>query len=431
MSLVKDLSKMQIKKHKSKKYRDETRDFRTANTKKYTHCFHPYPAMMIPQVAERILDEFGQNSKILFDPYCGSGTSLVEANLRGINAIGTDINPLARLIAKVKTTIIPLKMLDSYLKDFNDFIFSIKLGGKKIEPEINNFKNINYWFKKDTQYWLAIIKEYIEKIDVEDIRDFFKAAFSETVREVSLTRKSEFKLYRMSKKQIEKFNPDVLFIMMEKLIRNRNGMAEYISIKRNNSNSKIYDFNTVYEIPQNIISPESVDIIVTSPPYGDSRTTVAYGQFSRLSNQWLGFEEYNEVDKRSMGGIREKEFKNFELKILDRVLSQIASIDYKRVYDVISFYIDYEKSIKNISKVMKRGGIVAYVVGNRRVKGIEIPNDEITKELFEKYGFEHIKTIIREIPNKRMPKRNSPTNIAGITETTMNHEYIVVLKKST
>lgn len=112
MSLVKDLSKMQIKKHKSKKYRDETRDFRTANTKKYTHCFHPYPAMMIPQVAERILDEFGQNSKILFDPYCGSGTSLVEANLRGINAIGTDINPLARLIAKVKTTIIPLKMLD-------------------------------------------------------------------------------------------------------------------------------------------------------------------------------------------------------------------------------------------------------------------------------------------------------------------------------
>ena len=91
-------------KAESKRQRDETWDFRKANTKQYTHCFHPYPAMMIPQVAGRIIDEFGEGAKLLFDPYCGTGTSLVEANIRGINAIGTDINPLARLIAKVKTT---------------------------------------------------------------------------------------------------------------------------------------------------------------------------------------------------------------------------------------------------------------------------------------------------------------------------------------
>ncbi|HEC91460.1 MAG TPA: DNA methyltransferase, partial [Candidatus Atribacteria bacterium] len=231
----------------SKKYRDETWDFRTANTKQYTHCFHSYPAMMIPQVAGRILDEFGKNAKLLFDPYCGTGTSLVEANLRNINAIGTDINPLARLIAKVKTTIIPLKLLDSYLKDFNDFVFSIRLGGKKVKPIIPNFKNIDYWFKKETQYWLAVIKEYIEEIDNEDVQDFFKVAFSETVREVSLTRNSEFKLYRMTPKQIEKFSPNVISIMIEKLIRNRNGMAEFISLKENKTFSQIYDFNTVYQ----------------------------------------------------------------------------------------------------------------------------------------------------------------------------------------
>ena len=95
-----------------KKIRDETWDFQKANTKQHVHCFHTYPAMMIPQVAGRILDEYGKNPHLLFDPYCGTGTSLVEANLRDINAIGTDINPLARLIAKVKTTIIPLKLLD-------------------------------------------------------------------------------------------------------------------------------------------------------------------------------------------------------------------------------------------------------------------------------------------------------------------------------
>jgi len=109
------------KAYRANRYKDNTWDFRDADTKQYTHCFHSYPAMMIPQVAGRILDEFGKESKLLFDPYCGTGTSLVEANLRGINAIGTDINPLARLIAKVKTTVIPLKSLDLYLKDFNVF----------------------------------------------------------------------------------------------------------------------------------------------------------------------------------------------------------------------------------------------------------------------------------------------------------------------
>ena len=115
--------------------------------------------------------------------------------------------------------------------------------------------------------------------------------------------------------------------------------------------------------------------------------------------------------------------------MLDKVLLQIAEIDPDRVCDVISFYADYKKSITNVSKVVKAGGIVAYVVGNRRVKGVEIPNDEITREFFERNGFSHIKTIIRAIPNKRMPKRNSPTNITGLTDTTMNYEYIVILQK--
>ncbi len=414
-----------------KKYRDETWDFRTANTKQYTHCFHSYPAMMIPQVAGRILDEFGKGAKLLFDPYCGTGTSLVEANLRGIDAVGTDINPLARLIAKVKTTIIPVELLEGYIKDFESFMFSILLGKNEVKPTIPNFKNIDYWFKEDTKYYLAIIKEYIEKkIDDEDVQDFFKVAFSETVRDVSLTRNSEFKLYRMTERQIEKFNPDVFSVMLTKLTRNKRGMAEYIHLKNNDAKSNIYDFNTVYEVPEDILPPESVDIIVTSPPYGDSRTTVAYGQFSRLSSQWLGFEELNEVDKKCMGGIRRKVFRKFGFEPLDEILSLIAETDDNRVYDVVSFYIDYEKSINNVAKLVKKGGIVAYVVGNRRVKGFEIPNDEITREFFERNGFIHIKTVIREIPNKRMPKRNSPSNMVGKTDVTMRYEYVVILERT-
>lgn len=415
----------------SRKYRDESWDFQGANTKEYTHCFHPYPAMMIPQVTGKILDKYGQDAKLLFDPYCGSGTSLVEASIRGIDSIGTDINPLARLLSKAKTTIIPIETLDEALKDFNDFVFSIRLGGKRIEANIPQFKNIDYWFKKETQVMLAIVKEYIESIESNEVKDFFKVAFSETVREVSLTRNGEFKLYRMTEKQMSKFNPDVLSVMISKLLRNRDGMKEYVEIRDKRADSKIYDFNTVFGIPETILAPNSVDIIVTSPPYGDSRTTVAYGQFSRLSNQWL-FDDYlNTIDKISMGGEPDKEMRKFEFLPLDNAIERIAAQDKKRVYDVISFYSDYEKSINHVSRVVKDGGTVAYVVGNRRVKGIEIPTDEVTREFFERNGFEHIETIMRAIPSKRMPKRNSPSNITGVTDTTMNYEYIVVLRKET
>ncbi|MFH1940187.1 MAG: DNA methyltransferase [bacterium] len=412
----------------NKKYVDHSWDFRKANTKTYTNCFHSYPAMMIPQVASRLLDLYGKKTKLLFDPYCGTGTSLVEANVRGINAVGTDINPLARLVARAKTTVISLQVVDLYLKDFNDYLFKIKFA---IPQNIclPVFQNIDFWFKKDTQEKLAIIKEYIEKIEDETVNIFFKAAFSETARRVSLTKNGEFKLVRIPKDKIDVFSPDVFGIMECKLSRNRTGLKEYMENKKGQAKSQIYDFNTVYGFPKNILAKNSVDLIATSPPYGDSRTTVAYGQFSRLSNQWLNIENANQIDTLSMGGRKIKNKIRFDFKPLDEAIEKIMVQDEKRAFDVISFYADYQKSIENITPSVKKQGLVAYVVGNRRVKDIELPTDEVTREFFTRNGLKHIKTIIRNIPNKRMPKKNSPTNEIGKKSTTMNREYIVILKK--
>ena len=58
------------------KYTDCTWDFKKANTKQTTHCFHNYPAMMIPQIAEKLLFKYGNACKQLFDPYCGTGSHL-------------------------------------------------------------------------------------------------------------------------------------------------------------------------------------------------------------------------------------------------------------------------------------------------------------------------------------------------------------------
>lgn len=411
----------------NKKYIDTTWDFKAANTKECTHCYHSYPAMMIPQVANRLITKYGKDAKTLFDPYCGTGTSLVEANLSGINAIGTDLNPMARLIAEAKTTKIDLQILDLYLKEFNEFLFSLSLGIEKYSNVVAfDFKNIDFWFKKDTKEKLENIRYFINNVKDEKIKKFFLVTFSETVRESSLTRNSEFKLYRMSEKQRENFSPDVFGMINAKLARNRMGLKDFIKRKINNTKTSIYDFNSSENIEK--IDIGSVDIVVTSPPYGDSRTTVAYGQFSRLSNQWLDVENANQIDNQLMGG-KTKNIKKTNIDIIDKTIEKIANKDEKRAKEVYSFYEDYGKSIANISNLIKKNGYACYVVGNRRVKDTILPTDEITKCLFQEYGFEYKNTFVRNIPNKRMPSKNSPTNEVGKKATTMNNEYIVVMQK--
>ncbi len=426
----KNISKESTVSYTGKKFVDESWDFRKANTKEFTHCFHSYPAMMIPQVARRIIENYGKRAKLLFDPYCGTGTSLVEANLAGINAIGTDLNPLARLIATAKTTKIDIQILDLFLYDFNNYIFSLNFGLQNsksiIIPEI---KNIDYWFSKTVQQKLGLILGYIENINDNSIKNFFKVAFSETVRESSFLKNGEFKLVR-DKNIDKKENIDVFGLMISKLSRNKQGLQDFINHCKNNATSKVYDFNTVNNIPQEIIKPNSVDIVVTSPPYGDSKTTVAYGQYSRFSNEWLGFKDSSNIDKLLMGFEKRKHKYKTKSDILSDVINELEKKDVERAKDVISFYEDYEKSINNISATIKRGGFVCYVVGNRTVKGITIPTDEITAELFVKNGFTHLETIIRNIPNKRMPLKNSPSNIKGEISHTIKNEYIIICQKN-
>ena len=173
-------------------------------------------------------------------------------------------------------------------------------------------------------------------------------------------------------------------------------------------------------------------MIITSPPYGDSHTTVAYGQFSRLSNEWLGISDAGSLDRRLLGGMKVED-RSFDILELNDAIKQIRENDKefnrKRCWEVIAFYNDYEKTIEAISQTVKLGGYVIYVVGNRRVRNVELPLDVITYKMFEKYGFEHITTYVRDILNKRMPSKASPANVKGGQISTMMYEYIVVMKR--
>ncbi len=417
-----------------KKFVDLSWDFRNEFTKFSTHGYHTYPAMMIPQIARRLIRTYGKDAKVLLDPFMGSGTALLEGVLHPNfkKVYGIDINPLALLIAKVKTTAIEPQILwDEYhalVKRCLEEKGEVSFKQKKINKP--DFYNINFWFKPEAIIDLSIIKQNIDKIKNKDIRDFFLIAFSETVRDVSNTRKREYKLYRMSPEMLRKHNPKTLQNFRERAKENIYRMENFIK-EKNGCEVNILAEDTRFKtsIPDN-----SVDIIVTSPPYGDSRTTVAYGQFSRLALQWLGYnnKEVYDIDKISLGGVPTENLKNnLESPTLQQILNEIAKINPIRAKDVLSFYVDFDKCIQELHRVTKKGAYLCFVVGNRTVKGVKIPTDVIITELFQaKNHYEHINTFIRNIPHKRMPSRNSPTNIKGNHAVTMNEEFIVILKKN-
>jgi site-specific DNA-methyltransferase (cytosine-N4-specific) len=409
-----------MKEELKKETKKDDWDFRKSDTKEYTHCIHTYPAMMIPQIARKLIHLYGKDAKTLLDPFCGSGTSLVEASLTSNikKTYGFDLNPLAILISKVKTTQIKPKVLEKALE-----IILNSSGDSKVP----DFKNIDFWFKPQVIKDLTILKKAINKIIDENVKDFFLVCFSETIRKTSNTRNGEFKLYRMPKEKLEYYSPNV-FEEFEKIAKKYiNGMKEYSKIKTK-TKTKIDLFSSMKTLP---IKDNGIDLIVTSPPYGDSKTTVAYGQFSRLALQWLDYEDVVSLDNRLLGGKASDDLKvKINSDTLKIIIKKIAEIDTMRAREVLSFYEDFDKVVVQLNRVMEKNGYVCFVVGNRTVKGINIPTDKIMSEMFmshEKY--KHITTHERAIPNKRMPKINSPTNEKGKTSTTMCEEHIFILKK--
>ena len=453
-------------------------DFKDNDVREYTHGIHSYPAMMVCPISRNIIKFVNEvhNVETILDPFAGSGTVLVEGMLAGISHIyGNDINPLALYLSKVKTTRLDLTLLQqtshalySQIADaYNRFapqinnadaimhsVYNLDLTAKDgwgaeapkyllkyaqdngINIDIPDFKNIGYWFKPRVILLLSLIKEKINTITDNDIRDFVFVAFSETIRLVSNRRNSEFKMFRMSPSKVDKFEPDVIKEFTAILNRNIEkmnafdeacadvGTAPSIRIFRNNA-------TTLEDVPN-----DSVDLVITSPPYGDSRTTVAYGEYSRLSLQWLDLFDLSEkeimgIDKTLMGG---NKFKNgFECTLpsttLRASLERIKDVDLERAGDVYSFYLDLSNSIAAISDKTKSGGYQFWVVGNRTVKGELLLTDKIISEIAEQCGLQHIHTVDRNIINKVMPSLNSPTNESGVKSSTMTNEHIVILRK--
>ena len=402
-------------------------NFEEYRMSEYTHTIHSYPAMMMPRIARNVIQEYATSESIVLDPYMGSGTTLLEGMVENVGkVIGFDLNPLAVLISTAKTTKFNLEKIKKEMDNL-DYHLSVLS-----DYEYPSFTILESWFKQENIDELARLKAVINNIEDSDVRLFFSLVFSETVRHVSFTRNGEFKLYKIPESKRDSHNPDAIAVFSQKL------QSVYATVKDFYENITFLSSQTDVAIMNAAITdsdvkPNSIDLVVTSPPYGDSNTTVAYGQFSRLANEWLDFPESISLDRRLMGGVKAKEVVKFDIAELDDAISMIDEKEKleknKRVPSVVSFYKDYEESIKKVAEVVKHGGVVAYLVGNRRVRDVELQTDIITAKMFEKFGFTHEKTIVRDILNKRMPSKTSPTNNRGQKVKTMAHEYLVILRK--
>ena len=400
---------------------------------------------MHPEIAKRLIAKYASDSKkVVFDPFMGSGGVLVEALLHGNNSVGIDVNPFAVLLSKVKTTtILPAKLQKTFdeilAKSQSDYTKKIRYDNA---PKT---MNLSFWYKLDVSYKLSILKHYIFELDTaKTIQDFFKVCFSLTSRKASNQRNGIYKIYRKNKEKLDKFNPDVFEIFKDVCSKNIEKMSSFSSSIKQQTQAfpLLGDTRNIAKafsrVPERIFDDEKVHLVVTSPPYGDHRTTVAYGQFSKHPGLWLDLpkEELLDVDSVGLGGTKKKEITDLHSPLLDKILQDVEKKDKEiskktnnpsRAADVFAYFYDLDLCLEQTSKFLKPAqSHCCFVVANRTVRRIKIPTDQIIVELGKKYGLKHKDTIYRTIANKAMSVKNAPENIADFAGDTMTKESIVI-----
>ena len=398
-------------------------DFADVPTDRLTHGIHPYPAKLAPRLAEAVVKDFGDRGGVMMDPFAGSGTSLLEANLGGMRAIGFDINPLAVLISRVKTTPIPAGELDNSILEYRQGIDGIDPQSFPM-PRITNGE---YWFGRNAEDGLRRIAGFIETRGewTPEQKRFFNLAFSKTVRVCSWANQREFKLMRIAGHLDHAPNPvEVMDRHLEKAAAMVGALAE-VGL-RAATTAEVADVNDglTRSLPP-------IDLILSSPPYGDSRTTVAYGLFSRLSNEWMGVRSAGALDGRMIGGRLQAADAGIETEVaeLTSAVAEISDVDGERARRVKAFFVDYEAVVRECIASLRPGGVICFVTGDRRVRGVSIPLAAVTGRLFRAYGCEVEKVVRRRIPRKRMPSANSPDNSRGNAEPTIMEETVTIARK--
>ncbi len=408
------------------------------------HCIFQYPAMMVPIVQRRLLGtmmEVRPDIHSVYDPFVGSGTSLVSGMHYGMDVYGNDINPLAVLISRVRTAPTVNSSVDAVIEQISDLAKADRR--QTIETSMENREK---WFKHDIAIELSRLRRAIRNCTDLWARQFLWVTLAETVRLTSNDRTSTYKMHARPADEIlkRKQSPILVFRALA-----RENASSFSTFRR-----KLTDSNWIKsakyvgqsdirlgdarQVANSLADVGTFDVLMTSPPYGDNLTTVPYGQHSYLPLNWIDFQDIDatadiamlrttqEIDRRSLGGTYSNGAWE-ETKLLDASpqLKQYADRLPTKPEDgrtrLLRFYRDFAASLDSIVGVMKPGGYMIWTVGNRSIAGRQVPTDLVLSELLQGLDSKVITTLTRRIHHKRMPDRNA-------NSATMREEKILVVR---
>ena len=384
-----------------------------------------YPAVMVAPVQKDILVDLSKQNTIkrIIDPFHGSGTALYESHLVFPEAeiLGCDINPFANLITKTKLTGVAANIEDdigriSYLleRDHSDSIYE--------------FPNREKWFRDDIAKSLTKIKNAIHNIATPENRLFFWCMMSDVVRRYSNSRSSTYKLHTKPQKKIEEMSNGTITDFLYSIKANYH-QYEAVHCK----NFRLVKQDALLYLQQ-FKGRNKVDILITSPPYGDNQTTVPYGLFSSLALRWIdqndldleGWEldNYSVIDSHSLGSkVKPTDLDSFQLELLEPFIRDISE---HKANKVRIFFSDYYKFLDLATAATNK--FIVMTVGNRTVDRMKIDMAYITANYLQRKGFIEHQTVSRDIINKRTPPLTSKVKDAPVES--MNKEYVLIYKKT-
>ena len=432
--------------------------FHGASGKYATHGWHPFPAKFPPQLPHLFIETLSVPGETVLDPMLGSGTTLVEAQRLGRRAIGCDIDPLARLISAAKLT--PTNPVDALVAGreiLEEAKRIYRLRREALEADrlrrfdAKTLSFVDYWFPRQQQLELLSLLKCIEAEGEHSMRQFFQVVFSSTIIAksggVSLARDlAHTRPHRVMDK-----NPNSAFPEFEKRLKNNlrshaggNGPGAYANhtdtpdaCKGNGEARGKHIVSScradVFEAAADNtgLPAESVDLIVTSPPYANN--AIDYMRAHKFSLVWLGWQidELTNIRKQYLGhdALGEKSYASLPGQC-ESTLAALGQVDEKKSAVLRRYFGEMRAVIQEMHRVLKQEKAAVIVVGTSVLRGIDVETHKGLAAIGENVGFSLEGIGVRRLDRDKrmMPARWGKARKSQIEER-MHEEYVIGLRK--